>query len=79
MNILEEDYFTTKEVAAAFHCNERHISHLRMAGLLKGIKTGKNYIYSRKDIETFFEENKGRDLSNVYKANFYGKEKEKRK
>lgn len=58
-------YFTTVEVAEMFHCNRRLIGIYQRCGALKGIRTGRGYVFSDKDIEEFYETYKGIDMTNI--------------
>jgi hypothetical protein len=59
------DFYTQTELASIWHCNSRHIGHLRMYGLLPAIKFGRYYIYRKQDVDTFWQRYSGCDLSNL--------------
>lgn len=63
-------YYTTAEVAEAFRCNVRQISKLRRNGLLKGIRAGHGFVYSEREIETFYDTYAGCDLRTEEKMRF---------
>ncbi len=56
--------YTTNDLCNIFHCNKNQITMWRQYGLLKGLRTGKNYIYSRKEIECILDRFTGYDISN---------------
>ena len=45
--------FTQAEVADILHCNKDNVTMLREAGVLKAIKTGRSYMFSRMELEDF--------------------------
>ena len=58
-------YYTTVEVAQMLHCNRRLVGVYQRYGALKGIRTGRGYIFSDRDIEEFYETYKGSDMTNA--------------
>ncbi len=57
------NYLTEREVAEKLKTNQRKISKLRKSGLIKGIKLSRHYVYQEKDIDEFFNDYLGKDLS----------------
>lgn len=66
--LVEQLTYTTHELAEAFHTHDNQISMWRQCKALKGIKKGKEYIFSRKEIDKFLEDYAGCDLSNQNKT-----------
>ncbi|MFV0551484.1 MAG: hypothetical protein ACK5L6_06130 [Anaerorhabdus sp.] len=66
--LIEKLTYTTHELAEAFHTHDNQISMWRQCKALKGIKKGKEYIYSRKEIDIFLDDYAGCDLSNENKT-----------
>ena len=62
-----ENYLNEYEVAKKLKTNNRRISKWRRAGLIKGVKLSRQWIYKESDIEEFFNRNIGKDLT----ANHY--------
>lgn len=62
------DMFTQEEVARKLHTTRENITMLREVGILKSIKTGKNYMFSQKELERFQCDYAGQDVSNRVKA-----------
>ena len=58
---------TADEVATLFKVHRNQISMYRDMGILQGIKTGKNYMYSKNEILEFQNRFKGYDISNKYR------------
>ncbi len=56
---------TTQEASKALGIDRHLMPILRKKGMLLGIKTGKGWRYSEKELEEFWEEYKGEDISNV--------------
>ena len=54
--------YSTDEVAYHLSTHEHRVNLLRECGAIVGIKNGKGYIYSRKEIERFLEDYQGYDL-----------------
>lgn len=59
---------TADEVAVLFNVHKNQITMYRDMGILKGIKTGKNYMYSKNEIMAFQNRFKGYDISNKLKV-----------
>lgn len=55
---------TQAEVAEILNCNKDNITMLREVGVLKAIKTGRNYMYSQQELKRFMEDFLGLDVSN---------------
>ena len=55
---------TKEEVAVYLHCSTHHVTHMRQAGLIKGVKFGKRWLYRKSDIEAFVIASMGIDYSN---------------
>lgn len=64
MEITNDLVFTTEEVAEKLRTHRNMVDRLRKLGLITGIKLGKGFIYSAKEIESFLERYAGEDLSN---------------
>lgn len=60
--------YTEKQVAELLKTNTRTIGYLRKYGYLKGIKTGRSWIYSAFSLNMFFLNYDGLDLSNEDRA-----------
>lgn len=66
--------------AAEYLCTtERKISLFRRYGLLEAVKLGKGYVYKVSQLDAFWDEWKGYDLSNEEAVKFAIREKEWRK
>lgn len=59
---------TSDEVAVLFNVHKNQVNMYRDMGILKGIKTGKNYMYSKHEIMEFQNKFKGYDISNKYRV-----------
>jgi hypothetical protein len=66
--LIEKLTYTTHELAEAFHTHDNQISMWRQCKALKGIKKGKEYIYSKNEVDQFLEDFTGFDLSNENKT-----------
>lgn len=55
---------TSIDVSNIFHVHENQVNIWRETGILKGIRTGKSYMYSQKEILEFQERFNGLDVSN---------------
>lgn len=69
MNHLESlQMLTQSEVAKVLNCNKDTVTMLRENGLIKAIKTGRNYMYSQKEMQRFMDDYAGLDISSLNKA-----------
>lgn len=59
---------TQEELKEILNCSESHITFLRELGIIPAIKTGRNYMFSPKAIQEFFDTYKGLDVSNRLSA-----------
>lgn len=59
---------TQEELRKILNCSESHITFLRELGVIPAIKTGRNYMFSPKAIQEFFDTYKGLDVSNRLSA-----------
>ncbi|MGX8833665.1 helix-turn-helix domain-containing protein [Amedibacillus sp. YH-ame6] len=59
---------TQEELRKILNCSESHITFLRELGIIPAIKTGRNYMFSAKAIQEFFDAYKGLDVSNRLSA-----------
>lgn len=66
LNELEP--LTHEMVADLFKTSVQHVCEWRELGLLKGIKTGKGWVFSQDEIRKFQKEMTGYDISNKIKA-----------
>lgn len=66
LSFSEQKTYTTAEVAEIFHTYEDKVNAWRKAGLIKGIKKGRGWIYSSVEIDRFLESVRGKDLSAIY-------------
>lgn len=57
------EYLTEKEVAKKLRTNNRRVANWRRAGLIKGVKLSRQYVYREKDVDDFFSKFLGKDLS----------------
>ena len=66
MNEINEEigFLTQSEVADLLHCEVHRIIQFRKAGLLKGTRYGRRWIYSRHDVEKFVADSSGKDFTN---------------
>ncbi len=55
---------TQADIAEILNCNKDNVTMLREVGVLRAIKTGRNYMYSQRELERFMEEYVGLDVSN---------------
>lgn len=60
--------YSQEEVAQILHVHISTVAMLREIGVMKAIKTGRNYMFSRRSILKFQDEYEGMDVSNMYKA-----------
>lgn len=56
--------YTTEELADLLKTNRHMIGNLKRYGIIKGMKIGKNTIYSEDEVKEFLQEYRGADLSN---------------
>ena len=66
MTTTNDLVFTTEETADLLKVNRKIIDSLRKTGVLNGIKLGKTFIFSAKEIDRFLEQYEGTDLSNEF-------------
>lgn len=59
---------TQEEVAELLNTSRNQVAMLREVGLLRGIKTGKGYMFSQEEIRRFQCDYAGCDVSNKVKA-----------
>ncbi len=59
---------TQEQLAKLLNCSLSHVAFLRELGIIPAIKTGRNYMFSSKAIERFFDEYAGLDVSNRIQA-----------
>lgn len=59
---------TGDEVSRLLNVHRNQITMYRETGILKGTKTGKNIMYSQKEITEFQDKFKGYDISNKFKV-----------
>lgn len=59
---------TADEVAVKINSTRQHVLVLKDIGILKSIKTGKNYMFSQKEVQRFEDDYAGYDVSNRMKA-----------
>lgn len=62
-----QGFYDTKELAQAWKISKARIGELRKYGLLGYIKVGRNYIHRKEDIDQFWHDYNGFDLSNANK------------
>ena len=55
---------TCEQVAEIFHVHKNQVNIWRETGILKGIRTGRNIMYSQDEIRRFQARFKGYDVSN---------------
>jgi len=55
---------TCEDVANIFHVHKNQVNIWREMGILKGIRTGRNIMYSKMEIQAFQERFLGYDISN---------------
>ena len=77
MNILK--MFTAEETAELIGATVCHLQTLRGIGVIKGIRTGRGFMFSQKAICDFQHDYEGRDVSNerMARLNFSLVQKEK--
>lgn len=66
--IDELQMLTADEVATLLKVHRNQISMYRDMGILKGTKTGKNFMYSKSEIMEFQKKFRGYDISNRFKV-----------
>lgn len=59
---------TGDEVSQLLNVHRNQITMYRETGILKGTKTGKNIMYSQKEITEFQDKFKGYDISNKFRV-----------
>lgn len=65
---LNLQMLTTDQVGELLNVHRNTVQMYRECGILKGIKTGKNFMFSQKEIGEFQERFKGYDISNKLKV-----------
>ena len=60
-------FYSTEEVAEMLHCSKRHIGHMKKHGMIQGICTGRGYVFSKEELETWHRTYCGFDLSSEEK------------
>lgn len=65
---MEYKMITQEQLAKSLNCSLSHITFLRELGIIPAIKTGRNYMFSPKAIDKFFEDYEGLDVSNRVQA-----------
>ncbi|WP_283650543.1 helix-turn-helix domain-containing protein [Dubosiella newyorkensis] len=65
MSLENLKMLTTNEVAEILNVHRNQVQMFKDQGILKGIKTGKNIMYSQREILEFQQKFKGYDISNV--------------
>lgn len=69
MIILNElKMLTQDEVAELLNIHRTQVTMLRQVGILKAIKTGRNFMFSQDTIKAFQHDYAGYDVSNVENA-----------
>lgn len=64
----ELQMLTQEEVASLLHTHVTTITTLRELNIIPAIKTGRNFMFSRREIELFQSKFRGLDVSNRVKA-----------
>ena len=59
---------TTDQVGELLNVHRNTVQMYRECGILQGIKTGKNYMFSQKEISEFQERFRGYDISNKFRV-----------
>lgn len=59
---------TTEQVSECINASCQQVTMLREVGIIKAIKTGKNYMFPREQISKFLRDYVGLDVSNKKKA-----------
>ena len=59
---------TTDQVGELLNVHRNQIQMYRECGIIQGIKTGKNFMYSQQEIMEFQERFRGYDISNKFKV-----------
>lgn len=68
---LKEDdlqMLTTEQVGEHLNASRQQVTMLREIGIIKAIKTGKNYMFPREEVSKFLRDYVGLDVSNKQKA-----------
>lgn len=65
---MEHSMITQEQLAKLLNCSLSHVTFLRELGIIPAIRTGRNYMFSSKAIDKFFEEYAGLDVSNRAQA-----------
>lgn len=65
-----EEYkmITQEQLAKMLNCSLCHVTFLRELGIIPAIKTGRNYMFSLKAVNKFYEDYEGLDVSNRVQA-----------
>lgn len=58
------DFYTQDELANLLHCEVHRVIQFRQAGLLRGTRFGRRWIYRKNDVEAFVNESLGKDFTN---------------
>lgn len=59
---------TTEQVGEHLNASRQQVTMLREIGIIKAIKTGKNYMFPREEVSKFLRDYVGLDVSNKQKA-----------
>lgn len=59
---------TTEQVGEHLNASRQQVTMLREVGVIKAIKTGKNYMFPREEVSKFLRDYVGLDVSNKQKA-----------
>ena len=65
MNLDNLKMLTTDDVAEIFNVHRNQVQMFKDQGILKGTKTGKNFMYSQEEILNFQRRFKGYNISNL--------------
>ena len=68
-NYYQSSFLTEREAAVYLRANQRSLAKWRNAGLIKAIKVSRSWIYRKEDLERFFNEYAGKDLSSDHYLN----------
>lgn len=65
---MQYKMITQEQLAKLLNCSLCHVTFLRELGIIPAIKTGRNYMFSPKALNTFYEDYEGLDVSNRVQA-----------
>ena len=63
------NFYTEEQLSELIHIQRRNLALIRNLGMLVGVKTGNQWVYTEDEVVRFFEKYRGKDISNQDKIN----------